>query len=82
MRQIKYSKSILVLLILIILLFTGCNFLKAVLPDTSEGAATTNTESTTGSNEEAATTSNSGDNSNTGVSAPPDLGGITEFVGQ
>jgi len=82
MRKIKYSKSILVFLILMILLFAGCNFLKAVLPDTSEGTATTNTESTTGSNEETATTSNSGDNSNTGVSAPPDLGGVTEFVEQ
>jgi len=64
------------------LLLAGCNFLKAVLPDTSEGTATTNTESNTGSNEETATTSNSGDNSNTGVIAPPDLGGITEFVEQ
>jgi len=82
MRQIKYSKSILVLLILMILLFTGCNFLKAVLPDTSEGTATTNTESTTGSNGEAVTSANSGDNSNTEVSVPPDLGGITEFVEQ
>jgi thermitase len=82
MRKIKYSKSILVLLILIILLFTGCNFLKAVLPDTNEGTATTNTESTTGSNEETATTSNSGDNSNTGTNVPPDLGGVTEFVEQ
>jgi thermitase len=82
MRKIKYSKSILVLLILIILLFAGCNFLKAVLPDTNEGTATTNTESTTESNEETATTSNSGDNSNTGASAPPDLGGVTEFVEQ
>jgi len=82
MRQIKYSKSILVLLMLMILLFAGCNFLKAVLPDTSEGTATTNTESTAGSNEETATPSNPGDNSNTGVSAPPDLGGITDFVEQ
>ena len=82
MRQIKYSKSILVLLILMILLFTGCNFLKAVLPDTNEGTATANTESTTGSNGEVATSANSGDNSNTEVSVPPDLGGITEFVEQ
>jgi len=82
MRKIKYSKSILVFLILIIFLFTGCNFFKAVLPDTNEEPATTNTESTTESNEETTTTSNSGDNSNTGTSAPPDLGGITEFVEQ
>jgi len=83
MRKIKYSKSILVvLLILMILLFAGCNFLKPVLPDTSEGTATTNTESTTGSNGEVATSANSGDNSNTGASVPPDLGGITEFVEQ
>lgn len=81
-KKNKCSKSILVLLILITLLFAGCNFLKVVLPDTNEGTATTNTESTTGSNEETATTSNSGDNSNTGASAPPDLGGVTEFVEQ
>jgi thermitase len=84
MRKIKYSKSIsiLVFLMLIVFVFAGCSFLKAVLPDTNEGTTTTNTESTTGSNEDTATTSNSGDNSNTGVSAPPDLGGITEFVEQ
>jgi thermitase len=87
------------------LLFAGCNFLKAVLPDTNEGTSTTNTESTTGSNEETSipsnpgtsttntesTTgsneetsipSNPGDNSNTGVNALPDLGGVTEFVEQ
>ena len=82
MRQIKYSKNILVLLILMMFLFTGCNFLKAVLPDTSEATTTTNTESTTGSNGEVATSADSGDNSNAGVSALPDLGGITEFVEQ
>ena len=84
MRKIKYSKSIsiLVFLILIVFLFAGCSFLKAVLPDTNQGTTTTNNESTTGSNEDTATSSNSGDNSNTGASAPPDLGGITEFVEQ
>ena len=83
MRQIKYSKSILVFLILMILLFAGCNLLKPVVPDTSEEPVTTNPEPTTGSNEETATTSNSGGNSsNTGISAPSDLGGITEFVEQ
>lgn len=81
------SISILVLLILIVFLFAGCSFLKAVLPDTNVGTTTTNntntnTESTTGSNEETETTSNPGDNSNTGVNAPPDLGGVTEFVEQ
>lgn len=82
MRQIKYSKSILVLLILMILLFTGCNFLKAVLPDTSEGTATTNTGSTTGSNEGPTTTSSSGGTSDTEASAPSTPEGITEFVEQ
>lgn len=82
MGKIKYSKSISVLLILIIFLFAGCNFLKAVLPDTNEGTSTTNTESTAGNNQDSAATSNSGDNSNTGAGTPPDLGGITEFVEQ
>ena len=84
MRKIKYSKSIniLVFLIIIVFLFAGCSFLKAVLPDTNQGTTTNNNESTTEENEETASTSSSGDNSNTGASAPSDLGGITEYVEQ
>lgn len=84
MEKIKYSKSIsiLVFLILIVFLFTGCNLLKAVLPNTNQGTTTTNNESTTGSNEESATSSNSGSNSNTGASTPSNSGGITEYLEQ
>lgn len=84
MNKDKYSKNILVILIIISLLLVGCNFLKVVTPNI-EGEINTNAnEETAASNDDEATINppNFEDNSDVSINNPPDLGGVVEFVEQ
>ena len=82
MNKDKYSKNILVILIIISLLLVGCNFLKVVTPNTEEETITNDNGTTTNANGETADLQNSEDNSDVSINNPPDLGGTTEFVEQ